>query len=112
MVKSTTFSTPFLHSSLPQDTQILFQIIYFGVKTTDIGNQNYLYYRKDADGSSMLEGVDSTVSYAPVSGILSLHIIIFIASTEGLFMEIYNALQNTILANTEERVILVYHIYT
>ena len=50
----------------------------------------------------MLEGVDFTVSYAPVTGIRPLFIIISIASAEGLIMfvlDISNAFQNNILSN-------------
>ena len=62
----------------------------------------------------MLEGVDFNVSYAPVADIISLHIIIAIASTEGLIifvLDIANSLENTIQTNPEEIFILVYHIY-
>ena len=50
----------------------------------------------------MLEGVNFIVSYAPVAGIRSLHIIIAIAYAEGLILfvlDISNAFQNTILPN-------------
>ena len=80
MEKSTTFSAPFLRSSLPLDTKILRPRIYFRVKTTYIYNQYDLYYRKCADGSSMLEGVCFNVSYVPVAGICYLCIIIEISS--------------------------------
>ena len=57
----------------------------------------------------MLEGVEFTVSYAPVDGICSLRIIISIYSTEGLIifvLEKNNAFQNTILPNPAEIVYL------
>ena len=76
----TTSSAPFLRSSFPAYTKILRPGIYFRVKTTDIDNQYDIYYRTFADLSSMLEGVDFTVSYTPVAGIHSLCIIIKIAS--------------------------------
>ena len=50
----------------------------------------------------MIKGVEFTVSYAPVAGIRPLHIIIKLASTEGLIifvLEIYNTFQNTTLPN-------------
>ena len=53
----------------------------------------------------MIEGVDFTVSYAPLAGILSLCIIIAIASAEGLnifFLDISNVFHNTILPNLAE----------
>ena len=49
MAKPTTFSAPFLHSSLPLDTKILGPRMYFRVKTTDIDNQYDLYSRTCAD---------------------------------------------------------------
>ena len=72
MEKSTTFSAPFLRSLLPPDKKILCPRIYFRVKTTYIYNQYDLYSRTFADVSSMIEGVDFTVSYAPVAGIRSI----------------------------------------
>ena len=105
MATSTTFSAPSLRSLLPPDTNILRPIIYFRVKTTDIGNQYDLYSRTCADGSSILEGVEFTVSYAPVAGILSLHIITAIAFAEGLVifvLDISNNFHNTILPNPAE----------
>ena len=39
MSTSTTFSAPFLRSSLPPNTTILRPRIYFRLKTTDIDNQ-------------------------------------------------------------------------
>ena len=51
----------------------------------------------------MIEGVDFTVSYAPVAGIHYLCIFISIASSEGLnifVLEIFNTFQNDILPNT------------
>ena len=57
----------------------------------------------------MIEGVDFTVSYAPVSGIRSLCIIIEIVSAEGLYifvLDISNAFQNAILPDPAERVYL------
>ena len=80
MATPTNFSTPFLRSLLLPDTNILIYRIYLRVKTTDIDNQYYLYSRTCEDGSSMLEGVEVTVSYAPVADIRSLRIIIEIAS--------------------------------
>ena len=109
METSTTFSAPFLSSSLPPDTKILRPIISFMVKTTDIDNQYDIYSRIFADGSSMLEGVYFAVSYAPVACIISLSIIIPIASAEDLIifvLNISNAFQNTILPNHAEIVYL------
>ena len=105
MEKPTTFSAPFLCSSLPSDTKILHLRIYFRVKTTDIDNKYEIYYRAYADGSSMLEGFYFTVLHTPVSVIFSFCIIIAIASAEGLifFLDISNTFQNTILQNAEER---------
>ena len=77
------------------------------VKTTDIGSQCDLYSITCAYGSSMIEGFDLAVSYAPVSGIRSLHIIISIESAEILIifiLDISNAFQNNIQPNPEERV--------
>ena len=63
----------------------------------------------------MLEGFDSTVSYVPVSGMLYIHIIIAIASAEGLIilvLDIYNASQNTFIPSPKERVYLILsHLY-
>ena len=57
----------------------------------------------------MIEGVDFTVSYSPVSVIRSLNIIIAIASAEVLIifvLDISNALKNNILPNPAEIVYL------
>ena len=103
MAISTTFSATFSRSSLPLDTHILRTII------TDINNQYEPYSRTCAYVSSVLEGVDFTVSYAPVAATRSFHIIIAIASVEGLvifLLDISNAYQNTILTKTSEIVYL------
>ena len=55
----------------------------------------------------MIEGVNLTVSYAPMAGILYLCIIISIESAEGLIifgLYISNAFHNTLLPNPAERV--------
>ena len=107
--KFTTFSTQFLCYSLSLDKKILHQRISFRVRTTDIDNKYDIYSRTCADGSSIIEGADFIVSYAPVSGVISLCIIISIASKERLIisiLDIYNAFQNNILPNPEERVYL------
>ena len=63
----------------------------------------------------MIVGVDFTLSYTTVTGILSLRIIFTIASTEGLIIfvsSIYDDFQNTIIPNPEERVYLIFpHLY-
>ena len=84
MAKSATFSAPFLRYLLPPNTKILKTRISIRVKTTDIDNQYDIYYRTSADGSYILEGVDLTILYVPVSGIHYLCIIIEIASVEVL----------------------------
>ena len=102
MATSTTFSAPFLHSLVPPDTKIPILRIYFRVKITDIENQSDIYSITCSYGSSVLEGVDFTLSYSPVDGISSLHILIAIASEEGLVifvLEISDAFHNTILTN-------------
>ena len=110
-----TFSAPFLRSTLPPDTKILIPRINFRVKKADIDNQYYLYSRTCTYGSSMLEGVDFTVSYAPVVGIFYLHVIIAIVYSEGLInfvLDLSNAIQNTIIPNTSKRVYLKFpHLY-
>ena len=109
MSTSTNFSAPFLRSLLPPGTKILRPRISFRVKTADIDNQYDIHSRTCADVSSMLEGVDFTVSYAPVAGIHSIRIIIAIASEEGLIifvLDISNAFQNIILINPVEIVYL------
>ena len=104
MVISKTFGAPFLRSSLPPDTNIPNSIISFRVKTTDVENRYEIYSRTFADGSSMLEVVDFTVSYEPVYGIPPLQLIISIVSAEVLIiflLDISNSFQNTILPNPE-----------
>ena len=57
----------------------------------------------------MLEGIRFTVPYAEVDGILSLRIIISIASVEGLIifvLEFSNVFQNTVLPYPAEIVYL------
>ena len=113
--KSNTFSEPFIRSSLPPNTKILYPRISFMVRTTDIYNHNDIYYRTCADGSFMIEGVDFIISYSLVSGILSLCTIIAIASAEGFILfvlNIYNVFQNTIITSHKYRVHIIYYIYT
>ena len=55
----------------------------------------------------MLEGVDFTVSYVSVLGIISLCKLITIDSAEGLILyllDIYSAFQNIIITDPQERV--------
>ena len=115
MAISTTFNEPFLLSSLPPNTKILRPRIYFRVKTTEIENQHDSYSRTCENWSSIIEGVDSTVSYKLLAGIRSLHIIIEIASAEGIIifvLDISNAFRNTILPNPAEIVYLILpHLY-
>ena len=78
-------------------------------KKTDIDNQYDIYSITCADVSSMIQGVDFTVSYAPVAWIQSLFIITAIVSAEGAIifvLDISDAFQNTILPNLAERVYL------
>ena len=86
MANSATFSAPFLSSSIPPGTKIIYPRISFRVKTKDIGNQYNLYSRTSEYVSSMIEIVDFAVSYAPVSGIISLRVIITIAYEEVLII--------------------------
>ena len=84
-------------------------IIYFRIKTNYIYNQYDIHSRTCTNGSSIFDVVDFTISYAPVAVILSLCIIIAIASAEGLVifvLEISKAFQNTILPNPAEIVYL------
>ena len=115
MEKSTTLIAPFLSSSLPPETKIIFPWIYFRFKTTDIENKYDLYSRTCANESSMLDGVNYTVSYVPVAGIIYIHIIISIASLYGLVifvLHISNVFQNRILPNPEERdYLIIPHLY-
>ena len=102
MEKSTTFSAPFLRSSLPPYTKRLIPRISFRVKTTDIYNQYDIYSITCADGSYIIEGVGFTFSYALVADICSLHIIVEILSAEGLIifvLDISNAFHNSVLPN-------------
>ena len=107
--------SPFLRSSLPPYTKILGQRIYVRVKTSDIENQYDKFSITCADESSILEGVYFTVSYAPLDGISSLHIIIEISSSEVLIifvLDVSNDFQNTILPNPEEIIYLsLPHLY-
>ena len=115
MGKYTTFSAPFLCSSLPPETKMLYPRIYFRFNTTYIENQYYLYSRTYIDGKSMLEGVDFNVSNSPVVVIRYLCIIVAILSVKWLIifvLDISNVFQNIILPNTEESVYLsLPHLY-
>ena len=54
----------------------------------------------------MLEGIDFTVSYAPVANIQSIRVIIAIAAAEGMtihILDISNAFQSTVIAYPKER---------
>ena len=58
----------------------------------------------------MIEGVDFTVSYAPMDVTLSLRISIALSSVEGVIifvLDMYNAFQNTIVPKPTERVYLI-----
>ena len=102
MSKSITLSAPFLRSSIPPDTKILDQRISFKLNKKYINNKYDLYSGTCEYGSSMLEYFDFTVSHAPVAGIISLRIISYIASSEGLIifvLDIYNAFKNNFLPN-------------
>ena len=93
---------------VPPNTKILRTILYFRGKN-EIDNQSYIYSRICADGSSIIEGADFNVPYAPVAGIRSLCVIIEIAYAEGLIvfvLDIYNDFHNTILLNPTEIVYL------
>ena len=106
MENSTTFSAPFLRYLLSPKTKVLRSRISFGVKKTNIDNQYGLFSIELEDGSSMIEVVEFTVSYAPVAGIRSLCIIIAISYAEGLnifIFDISNDFQNTISSNPVER---------
>ena len=70
MEKPNTFSAPFLRSLLTLYTKIIHPSISFRAKTNDIDNQYEIYSRTCVDGSSMIEGVDFTVSYAPDSMVM------------------------------------------
>ena len=114
MVVSKTFRAQFLRSLLPPDTKILRPRISLRVKKTDIENQYDLYSRTCSDGSSILEGVEFTVSYAPMHGICPLCIIIATACEKGLInfaLDISNAFQNTIYPTLHKESISSYHIY-
>ena len=115
MEKLTTFSPPFLQSSLPTDKKIFRLRIYFRVKKTDIDNQCDIYSKTCAYGSSMIEVVYFNVSYAPVAGIHPLCITISIESVEGLIIfdfDISNGFQETLLHNLAEILYLILtHIY-
>ena len=50
MLKSNTFSAPFIRSSLPPDTKIIHLRISFRMEKTGIDNQYELYFRKFVDG--------------------------------------------------------------
>ena len=86
MEKSTTFSAPFMCSLLPSETKKLRLRISFRVKTTYIDNKYDLFPRTCSDESYIIEGVGITVSYAQVTVIRSLYVIIDIDSAEGLII--------------------------
>ena len=88
MANLITFSAPFLKYALPPEKN--HPRISFREKKTIIDNKYDLYSRIFADGSYMIEGFDFTVSYAPVSGIRYLCILIAITSAEGLIIFVLN----------------------
>ena len=109
MATSTTFSAQFLQSSPPPDTKILIPRISFRLTNIYVENQYDINSRTCTDGLSILWGVELTVSYAHVAGILSLYIIIAISFAECLIifvLDISNAFQNTISPNSTEIVYL------
>ena len=65
MAKSTTFSAPFLCSSLTQDTKILLPRTSFRLKAPYIENIYEIYYITCADRSSMPEGCNGDVKGIP-----------------------------------------------
>ena len=109
--KSTTFSAPFLYSSLASGTKISYLWISLSVKTTYIDNKYDLYSIACVNGSSIIEGVDFTISYASDEKldpfVYTCH---FLCRIINYFVsDIYNAFQNTIMPNPEERIFSVYH---
>ena len=97
-----------------QQKKILCTRISFRVKKKDIENQYDLYSIKCIDGSSILEGVDFTVSYAPVTGIIYIRIIIPIASAEGFIFSLKYQTPSKIIFYPilKKWFVLFYHIYT
>ena len=115
MAKSTTFSAPFLRSSLPPDTKILCPGIYFRVNKTDIENQYALYSRTCSYVSYIIVGVNFTVSYAPVGGIFisyNHHCHCICRRINYFLLDISNAFQNISIPNPEEMLYLsLPHLY-
>ena len=105
MAKCTTLSDPFKRSLLTLNKKISHNRISFIVKTTEIDQKYDIYSIDFADGSSIIEWVYFTVSYAPVVSINYPRIVITIASAKVMIifiLGISNVLKITILYNLKE----------
>ncbi len=102
-----TFSAPMLRSTVPPSQKILRPRVSCRVKDTPTPNQYDLYARTCADGSIQQEHIDFTDSYSPVASIESIRVLLNIAASSGLLvniLDISNAFQNSIIFDVTERV--------
>jgi hypothetical protein len=105
MLSSGTWSAPMLRSTVPPNKTVLQNRVTFKVKDTDLLNTYELYGRTCANGSPMKENVDYTDSYSPVGSIDSIRLILAIAASKRLHLnvlDISNAFQTSIIFDPSE----------
>eukprot|EP00957_Ditylum_brightwellii_P177598 13527660-Ditylum_brightwellii.AAC.1 len=78
------WSAPLLRKDLPQDAIILPPKLAFKVKLTGEENKYELYTRTCANGSQQIEGYDFDTSYAPVSQVDNIKLILGISAAENM----------------------------
>jgi hypothetical protein len=106
MLTSGTWSAPILRSSVPPNKAILRNRVTFKVKDTDQANTYELYSRTCVDGSSMKEHIDYTNSYSPVGSIDSIRLLLAIAASRKLklnVLDISNAFQTSVVFDPDDR---------
>ena len=104
--RSGSLSIPFLRTQLPPNTKIFPLQLAFQVKITDIDNYYKLKSRLCLNGSSMIEGIDFDISFAPVADSSSIRILCSLATLEQMYLivlDISNAFQSTHITDPSQR---------
>jgi hypothetical protein len=100
MYRTGTWSAPVLRSHLPPDDVILPPRSLYAVKPSEVANVYDLQVRTCANGSKMIEGVHYDQSFAPVSSIDSIRMMITLGAAQRkttYTLDISNAFQTSIV---------------
>jgi len=106
MLAAGTWSAPILKSAAPSGKTILRNRVTFKVKDTDQPNTYELYSRTCVDGSPMKENIDYNNSYSPVGSIDSIHLLLAIAASRKLKLNVLdtsNAFQTNVVFDPDDR---------